>query len=98
MKKKGIESAQYEGAATNWVGVAQGDNENGKVRKIEDGILLVVSACIYGHKVRALIDSGATRSFVASGAVLPLGLKCTSEETLLELGNGDRILSPGESK
>ena len=55
----------------------------------------MVSARIYGHKVRALIDSGATRCFISSGAVLPLGLKSTSENTLLELGNGDRILSQG---
>ena len=50
-------------------------------------------AHIYGHKVRALVDSGATRSFISSGAVLPLGLKSASENILSELGNGDRILS-----
>ena len=50
----------------------------------------------YGHQVRALIDSGATRSFVSSGAVLPLGLESTSEDTLWELGNGDSILSRGK--
>ena len=59
------------------------------------GFYLVVSARIYGHKVRALIDSGFTRCFISSGTVLPLGLKSTSENTLLELGNGDRILSRG---
>ena len=58
----------------------------------------MVSARIFGHKVRALIDSGATRCFISSGAVLPLGLKSTSEDTLLELGNGDRILSRGKVK
>ena len=78
-----------------WVRVAKDDKKPENQRTIENGILLVVSARIYGHKVRALIDSGATRCFIWSGAVLPLGLKSTSENTLLELGNGDRILSRG---
>ena len=32
-------------------------------RKIEDGLLLVVYAKIYGQNVKALIDNGATRCF-----------------------------------
>ena len=91
----GCKSAQNNGAATAWVRVAEAEKSENQ-RNIEDGILLVVSACIFGHKVRALIDSGATRCFISSGAVLPLGLKSTSEDTLLELGNGDRILSRGK--
>ena len=53
----------------------------------------MVQACIHGRKMCALIDSGVTGSFISSGAVLPLGLKSTSEDILLELGNKDRILS-----
>ena len=55
-----------------------------------------VQACIYGHKICALVDSGATGFFIFSGAVLPLRLKSTSENTLLELGKGHRILSRGK--
>ena len=94
--KMGSKSAQDEGAATAWVRVADRDEKLENNRNIDDGILLVVSARIFGHKVHALIDSGATRCFISSGAVLPLGLKSTSEDTLLELGNGDRILSRGK--
>ena len=94
--KMGCKSAQEEGAATAWVRVAERAEKLENQRNIEDGILLVVTARIFGHKVRALIDSGATRCFISSGAVLPLGLKSTSEDTLLELGNGDRILSRGK--
>ena len=93
--KMGCKSAQDDGATTAWVRVAEGAEKLENQRKIEDGILLVVSARIFGHKVRALIDSGATRCFISSGLVLPLGLKSTSEDTLLKLGNGDRILSWG---
>ena len=39
-------------------------------RKIEDGLLLVVSTKIYGHTVKALIDSGATRRFVTPAYVV----------------------------
>ena len=38
-------------------------------RNVEDGLLLVVSASIYGKSVRALIDSGATRCFVTPACV-----------------------------
>lgn len=43
-----------------------------------------------------MIDSGATRSLVSRGTVLPLGLKSTSEDTLLEVRNEDHILSRGK--
>ena len=95
-EEKGIESIEYKGAATQWIEVVAGEDKNPKQREIDDGILLVVSARIYDHQIGDLIDSGATRSFFLSGAVLPLGLKSTSEDTLLELGNGDRILFRGK--
>lgn len=96
--EKGVKSAQYKGAATSWIGVAGNSDKNSSQRKIDDGILLVVPVRIYGHKVRTLIDSKATQSFIASGAVLPLGWKSMSKDTLLELGNRNRILFPGESE
>ena len=45
-----------------------------KTRKTDDRILMVVTAAIYGHCLRALLDSGTTRRFVSSDVVLPLGL------------------------
>ena len=44
-----------------------------KERQVEDGLLLVVSASIYGKPVRALIDSGATRCFVTPTCVAAVG-------------------------
>ena len=78
-EEKGLEIAQYEGATTNWIGVADSADKNINKRKIDGGILLVVQARIYGHKVHALVDSGATWSFISSGPILPLGLKSTSK-------------------
>ena len=37
-----------------------GLKQNKIIRKVEDGLLMVVAARIYGKPVRALIDSGAT--------------------------------------
>ena len=57
-------------------------------RKIDDGVLMVVTASIYGHFVRTLIDSNATKSFISSVAILPLGLAAVKDYNLLELENG----------
>ena len=97
-EEEGLQSAQYEGAATDWAGVAGKRDEEENIQKIDNGVLLVVPARIYCRKIRVLIDSGATRSFISTRAVLPLGMKSTSEGTLLELGKGDHILSWGKVK
>ena len=62
-------------------------------RKVEDGILVVVPARIYGKQFRALIDSGATRCFVSPNCVHIAGLRSKNRDTFLELGNGTKVLS-----
>ena len=62
-------------------------------RTVKDGLLLVVTARINGHAVRALIDSGATRCFVTPACVTAVGLKGKPQDTFLELGNGQKFLS-----
>ena len=69
--------------------------QNKNERKIEDGLLMVVAASIYGRKVRALIDSGTTRCFVTPVCETACGLKGTPRDILLELGNGKKYLSKG---
>ena len=64
-------------------------------QRIEDGLLLVVSTKIYGHIVKALIDSGATRCFVTPACVTTYGLKAKPRDVFLELGNGEKFLSRG---
>ena len=72
------------------------DKEKKKViRTVEDGLLMVVSARIYGRKIRTLIDSGATRCFVSPACVAACGLKGVPRDVFLELGNGEKILSRG---
>ena len=62
---------------------------------VEDGLLMVVSASMYGRKIRTLIDSGATRCFVSPACVTACGLKGVPRDIFLELGNGEKILSRG---
>ena len=65
------------------------------IRRVEDGLLLVVSARVYGKTVKALIDSGATRYFVTAPCVAADGLKGIPRDIFLELGNGEKNLSRG---
>ena len=64
-------------------------------RVLKDGLLLVVTARINGHLVRALIDSSATICFVTPSCVTAVGLKGQPQDTFLELGNGQKFLSRG---
>ena len=65
------------------------------IRTMEDGLLMVVSASLYGRKIRTLIDSGATRCFVSPACVTACGLKGVPRDVFLELGNGEKILPRG---
>ena len=65
------------------------------VRTVDDGLLMVVSARIYGRRIRTLIDSGATRCFISPSCVATCGLKGVPRDVFLELGNGEKILSRG---
>ena len=82
----------------NDVNVGQETEEKEKkkvIRTIEDGLLMVVSARIYGRKIRTLIDSGATRCFVSPACVTACGLKGRPRDIFLELGNVEKIISRG---
>ena len=68
---------------------------NKSTRMMNDELLLVVTARINGHPVRALIDSGATRCFSTPSCVTAVGLKGQPQDTFLELGNGQKYLSRG---
>ena len=73
------------------------ENQSPIPRSEEDGILLIVPARIFGHEVRALIDSGATRNFISPAGVTKCGLSVESHNTFLELGDGKKVLSRGRA-
>ena len=72
------------------------ENQSTNPRVEEDGILLVLPARIFGHEIRALIDSGATHNFISLAAVTRCGLTVESHNTFLELGDGKKVLSRGQ--
>ena len=51
---------------------------------------MVVIAVIYGHPVRVLIDSGATRRFFYFSDVLPLRLQIVKDCIFYDLGDGQK--------
>ena len=54
-------------------------------------------ARIFGHEIRALIDSSATRNFISPAGVTKCGLRIESHNTFLELGDGKKVLSRGRA-
>ena len=52
---------------------------------------------IFGHEIRALIDSGASRNFISPAGVTKCGLSVESHNTFLELGDGKKVLSRGRA-
>ena len=76
-------------------GSGKNGKENKKIRKLEDGLLMVVSTRIYGKIVKALIDSGATRCFVTPSYITAVGLKGIPKDIFLELGNGEKFYPGG---
>ena len=65
-------------------------------RTVDDGILLMINIQLSGKTARALIDSGASRSFVSPETVVRVGLHSIGDTCLLELANGQKILSHGK--
>ena len=77
--------------------VVSTENQSINPRAEEDGILLVVPVRIFGHEIRALIDSGAMRNFISPASVTQRGLTIESHNTFLELGDGKKVLSWGRA-
>ena len=77
--------------------VVSTEDQSTNPREEEDGILLIVPARIFGHEVRTLIDSGATRNFISPAGVMKCGLMIESHNTFLELGDGKKVLSRGRA-
>ena len=63
--------------------------------KISDHLLLTVQAVVNGTPVRALVDSGATRSFVDESIRLHPPLEFIGAYSSLEMANGETIVSTG---
>ena len=62
---------------------------------VKDHVLLVVKAMVNGTSVPALIDSGASRSFVSDRLRCQQPLQFVGAYSALELANGETIVSTG---
>ena len=62
----------------------------------EDGLLMVVRGRVNGKDVTIMIDSGATRNFIAPQAVEQLILSTEENLSMLELADGSKIISKGK--
>ena len=62
---------------------------------VEDHVLLVVQAVVQGTRVSALIDSGASRSFISDRLNCRPALQFVGAYSALELANGETIVSTG---
>ena len=63
--------------------------------KVHDHLLLTVQAVVHGTSLRALVDSGATRSFVDERIRLHPPLQFIGAYSSLEMANGETIVSTG---
>ena len=63
--------------------------------KVRDHLLLTVQAVVNGTPLRALVDSGATRSFVDERIRLHPPLQFIGAYSSLEMANGETIVSTG---
>ena len=68
------------------MGEKLGKENKNVIRKVEDGLLLVVPARICGKEVKTLIDSGETGCFVTPSCVARVGLKGLPCNVLLNVG------------
>ena len=83
-------------AAQHWVtiGAEEHKTSNGSAgRKLVDGMLFRVAVSVSGRRVVALIDSGASQSYMAPETVALCELMCEPTELHLELADGSKIKS-----
>ena len=62
---------------------------------VKDHMLLIVTAVVNGTRVPALVDSGASRSFISDRFHCKPPLHFVGAYSALELANGETIVSTG---
>ena len=85
----------------HWVAVGYIDQKEGSAsvgREIEQGILFRVAVSIAGRRCVALIDSGASQSYMAPETVTLCELSCEPALVHLELADGTKIKSTQQTQ
>ena len=94
-------SLAYTTAAQHWVAIGDEDPNTMKAsagRKIVDGMLFHVAVSIAVRRVIALIDSGASQSYMAPKTASLCEWECEFAELYLELADGSKITSTQQTQ
>ena len=81
-------------AGQHWVAIgdiAQEEVMTNAGRKVADGVLFRVAVSVAGRRLVALIDSGASQSYISPDTAALCELKCSPVEIHLELADGSKI-------
>ena len=90
----GEEILQEAMAGQHWVALGEQEESDEKTnagRRIKDGVLFCVYVSIAGVRCIALIDSGASQSYIAPETVALCELECSPAMVNLELADGSKI-------
>ena len=88
-------------AAQHWVAIGEEDSNTARAsagRKIADGMLFRVAVSVAGRRCVALIDSGASQSYIAPETVALCELECEPAVLHLELADGSKIKATQQTK
>ena len=97
----GEELIEKATAAQHWVAIGAEERDTSSAsagRKITDGMLFRVAVSIAGRRVIALIDSGASQSYMAPETAALCELDCETAELHLELADGSKIKSTQQTQ
>ena len=92
--RPGEELLQQAVAGQHWVaigGEAQEKQTTNAGRTIKDGMLFRVAVSLMGRRLVALIDSGASQSYISPDTATICELECHPVEIHLELADGSKI-------
>ena len=95
--RPGEELLEQAMAGQHWVAIGEIAQEEEKMtnagRKISNGVLFRVAILLAGRTIVALIDSGASQSYIVPKTVALCGLECSPALVHLELADGSKVQS-----
>ena len=91
----GEELLQEAMVGQHWVAIGaeeeQSELKTNAGRRIKDGVLFRVAVSVAGRRCVALVDSGASQSYVSPETVALCEIRCSSKCVNLELADGSKV-------
>ena len=88
-------------AGRHWVAIGDEDKDQAKAsvgRQVKDGMLFKVAVALNGRRCIALVDSGASQSYVSPEIATLAELNCIPSVLYLELAYGSKIQSTKQTQ